>query len=115
MKITHKNYRNIGVILVLALMAGLSYSAPERDQQVKLTSSYPATVCPAIGNNVSSIAALTSSKIDRRLIDGVSKRLNPGKGNAIPLKSNALVVEGNPGTSLTFANNGWKSVVAMFS
>lgn len=111
MKITHKNYRNIGVILVLTLMAGLSYSAPERDQQVKLTSSYPATVCPAIGNNVSSIAALTSSKIDRRLIDGVSKRLNPGKGNAIPLKSNALLVEGNPGTSLTFANNGWKSVV----
>ena len=111
MKITQKNYRNIGVILVLALMAGLSYSAPERDQQVKLTSSYPATVCPAIGNNVSSIAALTSSKIDRRLIDGVSKRLNPGKGNAIPLKSNALLVEGNPGTSLTFANNGWKSVV----
>lgn len=111
MKITHKNYRNIGVILVLTLMAGLSYSAPEPDQQVKLTSSYPATVCPAIGNNVSSIAALTSSKIDRRLIDGVSKRLNPGKGNAIPLKSNALLVEGNPGTSLTFANNGWKSVV----
>ena len=111
MKITHNNYRNIGVILVLALMAGLSYSAPERDQQVKLTSSYPATVCPAIGNNVSSIAALTSSKIDRRLIDGVSKRLNPGKGNVIPLKSNALLVEGNPGTSLTFANNGWKSVV----
>ena len=111
MKITQKNYRNIGVILVLALMAGLSYSAPERDQQVKLTSSYPATVCPAIGNNVSSIAALTSAKIDRRLIDGVSKRLNPGKGNVIPLKSNALLVEGNPGTSLTFANNGWKSVV----
>lgn len=111
MKITHKDYRNIGVILVLTLMAGLSYSAPERDQQVKLTSSYPATVCPAIGNNVSSIAALTSSKIDRRLIDGVSKRLNPGKGNVIPLKSNALLVEGNPGTSLTFANNGWKSVV----
>ena len=111
MKITHKDYRNIGVILVLTLMAGLSYNAPERDQQVKLTSSYPATVCPAIGNNVSSIAALTSSKIDRRLIDGVSKRLNPGKGNVIPLKSNALLVEGNPGTSLTFANNGWKSVV----
>jgi len=111
MKITHKDYRNIGVILLLTLMAGLSYSAPERDQQVKLTSSYPATVCPAIGNNVSSIAALTSSKIDRRLIDGVSKRLNPGKGNVIPLKSNALLVEGNPGTSLTFANNGWKSVV----
>lgn len=110
-----KIYRNqaayIGVAIILVLLAGLSYFAPERDEQIKLTSSYPATVCPAIGNKVSSIAALTSSKIDRRLIDGVSKRLNPGKGNVIPLKNASLLVEGNPGTSLTFANNGWKSVV----
>ena len=110
-----KIYRNqavyIGVIVILALLAGLSYFAPERDEQIKLTSSYPATVCPAIGNNVSSIAALTSSKTGRRLIDGISKRLNPGKGNVIPLKNASLLVEGNPGTSLTFANNAWKSVV----
>jgi len=111
MKITRNQTAYIGVIVILALLAGLSYVAPERDEQIKLTSSYPATVCPAIGNNVSSIAALTSSKTDRRLIDGISKRLNPGKGNVIPLKNASLLVEGNPGTSLTFANNAWKSVV----
>ena len=111
MKITRNQAAYIGVAIILVLLAGLSYFAPERDEQIKLTSSYPATVCPAIGNKVSSIAALTSSKIDRRLIDGVSKRLNPGKGNGIPLKNASLLVEGNPGTSLTFANNGWKSVV----
>ena len=111
MKITRNQAAYIGVAIILVLLAGLSYFAPERDEQIKLTSSYPATVCPAIGNKVSSIAALTSSKIDRRLIDGVSKRLNPGKGNVIPLKNASLLVEGNPGTSLTFANNGWKSVV----
>lgn len=111
MKITRNQAAYIGVAIILVLLAGLSYFAPERDEQIKLTSSYPATVCPAIGNKVSSIAALTSSKIDRRLIDGVSKRLNPGKGNVIPLKNASLLVEGNPGTSLTFANNGWKSIV----
>ena len=111
MKITRNQAAYMGVAIILVLLAGLSYFAPERDEQIKLTSSYPATVCPAIGNKVSSIAALTSSKIDRRLIDGVSKRLNPGKGNVIPLKNASLLVEGNPGTSLTFANNGWKSVV----
>ena len=111
MKITRNQAAYIGVAIILVLLAGLSYFAPERDEQIKLTSSYPATVCPAIGNKVSSIAALTYSKIDRRLIDGVSKRLNPGKGNVIPLKNASLLVEGNPGTSLTFANNGWKSVV----
>jgi len=111
MKITRNQAAYIGVAIILVLLAGLSYFAPERDEQIKLTSSYPATVCPAIGNKVSSIAALTSSKVDRRLIDGVSKRLNPGKGNVIPLKNASLLVEGNPGTSLTFANNGWKSIV----
>ena len=103
--------KKVAIPLALVVLAGLSYYAPERSQQIKLTSSYPATVCPAIGNKVSSIAALTSSKINRRSIDGSSKRLNPGKSSVIPMKNDAILVEGNPGTSLTFANNGWKAVV----
>ena len=103
--------KKVAIPVALMVLAGLSYYAPERSQQIKLTSSYPATVCPAIGNKVSSIAALTSSKINRRSIDGSSKRLNPGKSSVIPMKNDAILVEGNPGTSLTFANNGWKAVV----
>ena len=103
--------KKVAIPLALVVLAGLSYYAPERSQQIKLTSSYPATVCPAIGNKVSSIAALTSSKINRRSIDGSSKRLNPGRSSVIPMKNDAILVEGNPGTSLTFANNGWKAVV----
>ncbi len=103
--------KKVAIPVALMVLAGLSYYAPERSRQIKLTSSYPATVCPAIGNKVSSIAALTSSKINRRSIDGSSKRLNPGKSSVIPMKNDAILVEGNPGTSLTFANNGWKAVV----
>lgn len=103
--------KKVAIPLALVVLASLSYYAPERSQQIKLTSSYPATVCPAIGNKVSSIAALTSSKINRRSIDGSSKRLNPGRSSVIPMKNDAILVEGNPGTSLTFANNGWKAVV----
>jgi hypothetical protein len=105
------NKKIVALGLAFLLLAGFSYFAPERSEQVKLTSSYPATVCPAIGNKVSSIAALTNSKVNRRSIDGTSKRLNPGKSSVIALKENAILVEGNPGTSLTFANNNWKSVV----
>jgi hypothetical protein len=105
------NIKVVALCLALLILAGFSYFAPERSEQVKLTSSYPATVCPAIGNKVSSIAALTNSKVNRRSIDGTSKRLNPGKSSAIALKDNAILVEGNPGTSLTFANSGWKAVV----
>ena len=97
--------------LVLILLVSLSYYAPTQSEQVKVISTYPATVCPAVGNKVPSVASLTNSKIQRRLINGISKTLNAGKKSLIALNNDALLVEGNPGTALTFVNNGWKSVV----
>jgi hypothetical protein len=97
--------------IVLTLLASLSYYAPTQSEQVKVTSTYPATVCPAVGNKVPSVASLTNSKIQRRLINGISKTLNTGKNTLIALNNDALLVEGNPGTALTFVNSGWKSVV----
>ena len=111
MKISQFRWKILTIPLVLICLAGISYFAPSQTEQVKLTSTYPATVCPAIGNKVSSIAALVNSKINRRLIDGKSKRLNPGKSSVIPLVSEAVLVEGNSGTALTFANSSWKAVV----
>ena len=111
MKISQFNWKILTIPLVLICLAGISYFAPTQTDQVKLTSSYPATVCPAIGNKVSSIAALVNSKINRRLIDGKSKRLNAGKSSVIPLINKAVLVEGNSGTAVTFANNIWKAVV----
>lgn len=111
MKFKALNFRVIALILALFVLATATYLAPEKSDQVKLTSTYPATVCPAIGNKVSSIAALTNSKVNRRLVDGRSKILKPGKSSVIALSKEAVLVEGNAGTAITFANNGWKSVV----
>ena len=111
MKFKPLNFRVIALILTIFLLAVATYFAPEKSDQVKLTSTYPATVCPAIGNKVSSIAALTNSKVNRRLVDGRSKKLNPGKSSVIALTKEAVLVEGNAGTAITFANNAWKSVV----
>jgi len=111
MKFKPLNFRVIALILTIFLLAVATYFAPEKSDQVKLTSTYPATVCPAIGNKVSSIAALTNSKVYRRLVDGRSKKLNPGKSSVIALTKEAVLVEGNAGTAITFANNAWKSVV----
>lgn len=111
MKFKALNFRVIALILALFVLATATYFAPEKSDQVKLTSTYPATVCPAIGNKVSSIAALTNSKVNRRLVDGRSKILKPGKSSVIALSKEAVLVEGNAGTAITFANNGWKSVV----
>ena len=111
MKFKELNFRVIALILALFILATATYFAPKKSDQVKLTSTYPATVCPAIGNKVSSIAALTNSKVNRRLVDGRSKILKPGKSSVIALSKDAVLVEGNAGTAITFANNGWKSVV----
>ena len=111
MKFKPLNFRVIALILSIFILATATYFAPEKNDQVKLTSTYPATVCPAIGNKVSSIAALTNSKVNRRLVDGRSKKLNPGKSSVIVLTKEAVLVEGNAGTAITFANNAWKSVV----
>ena len=111
MKFKELNFRVIAMILALFVLATATYFAPEKSDQVKLTSTYPATVCPAIGNKVSSIAALTNSKVNRRLVDGRSKILKPGKSSVIALSKDAVLLEGNAGTAITFANNGWKSVV----
>jgi hypothetical protein len=111
MKFKPLNFKVVALILTIFLLAAATYFAPEKSDQVKLTSTYPATVCPAIGNKVSSIAALTNSKVNRRLVDGRSKKLNPGKSSVIALTKEAVLVEGNAGTAITFANNAWKSVV----
>jgi hypothetical protein len=97
--------------LVLILLVLLSYYAPTQSEQVKVVSTYPATVCPAVGNKIPSVASLTNSKIQRRLINGISKTLSTGKSSLISLSNDALLVEGNPGTALTFVNSSWKSVV----
>jgi len=101
------------ILLVGFLLISLIVSlfAPERTDQIKVISAYPATVCPAIGNSVSSIAGVASAKTGRRLIDGSSKKLNPGRSNQIPLTKSSILVAGNSDTALTFANNKWKAVV----
>ena len=38
------NIKAVALCLALLILAGFSYFAPERSEQVKLTSSYPATV-----------------------------------------------------------------------
>jgi len=105
----NKKYLAItGVLITLSLIA---YAAPSRNEQVKITYSYPATVCPASYNKAPAIAALPNSKIGRRVIEGKIQKFSTKSASAITLGGAALLVDGNPGTSLTFSNNGWKAVV----
>jgi len=99
------------LFVFLIAMLIISFLAPQQSEQIKVTSTYPATVCPAVGNKVSSIAGVTYSKIGRRSIDGNSKKLVKGRTTQIPLVNNSILVEGNAGTAITFANNKWKAVV----
>ena len=95
----------------LVILGLISYLAPSRNEQVKITYSYPATACPAIVTKATALAALPNSKIGKRLIDGKVKKFTAANANSIVLGDKSILIDGNPGTALTFVNNTWKAVV----
>ena len=97
--------------ITLVVLGLISYLAPSRNEQVKITYSYPATACPAIVTKSTAIAALPNSKIGKRLIDGKVKKFTAANANSIVLGDKSILIDGNPGTALTFVNNIWKAVV----
>jgi hypothetical protein len=105
------NAKYNSVIIFLLLLALISYLAPTRNEQVKITYSYPATVCPAITASANAIAALPNAKIGKRLIDGKIKKFSPANAGSLALGTKSILIDGNEGTALTFVNNGWKAVV----
>jgi len=111
MKSLQINKKYLTTTVALIILCLIAFAAPSRNEQVKITYSYPATVCPASYNNAPAIAALPNPKIGRRVIEGKSQKFSTKSASAITLGSAALLVDGNPGTSLTFSNNVWKAVV----
>ena len=105
------NSKYNAAVAFIILLALISYLAPTRNEQVKITYSYPATVCPAVIGNVNAIAALPNSKIGKRLIDGKIKKFSPANASSLSLGTKSILIDGNAGTALTFVNNGWKAVV----
>ena len=105
----NSKYNTVAIFLIL--LALISYLAPTRNEQVKITYSYPATVCPAVTGNTNAIAALPNSKIGKRLIDGKIKKFSQANASSLALGAKSILIDGNPGTALAFVNNGWKAVV----
>lgn len=105
------NQKYNAVAITLLVLALISYLAPTRNEQVKITYSYPATACPAIVTKATAIAALPNSKIGKRLIDGKLKKFTVANANSLPLTDKSILIDGNLGTALTFVNNTWKAVV----
>ena len=105
------NSKYNAAVAFIILLALISYLAPTRNEQVKITYSYPATVCPAVIGNVNAIAALPNSKIGKRLIEGKIKKFSPANASSLSLGTKSILIDGNAGTALTFVNNGWKAVV----
>ncbi len=107
--LVNPKYNSVAVFLVILSL--ISYFAPTRNEQVKITYSYPATVCPAITANTKGVAGVPNAKIGKRLIDGQIKKFSPANASSLPLGTKSILIDGNAGTTLTFVNNGWKAVV----
>jgi hypothetical protein len=106
-----RNSKYNSVAITLVILGLISFLAPSRNEQVKITYSYPATACPAIVTKATAIAALPNSKIGKRLIDRRVKKFTSANANSIVLGEKSILIDGNPGTALTFVNNTWKAVV----
>ena len=107
--LSNAKYNSVAITLVI--LGLISYFAPSRNEQVKISYSYPATACPAIVTKATAIAALPNSKVGRRLIEGKIKKFSTANANSIVLADKSILIDGNPGTALTFVNNSWKAVV----
>lgn len=105
------NSKYNAVAITLVSLGLISYLAPSRNEQVKITYSYPATTCPALTTNATGVVTLPNSKIGKRLIDGKTKKFTNANSNSFAISDKSILIDGNPGTSLTFVNNNWKAVV----
>lgn len=105
------NPKYAATLTFLLLLTLISYLAPTRNEQVKITYSYPATVCPAVNSPANAIAGLPNSKIGKRLIDGKIKKFSPANASSLAIGTKSILIDGNVGTAITFVNNGWKAVV----
>jgi len=114
-KLTDKanvKYAKYHAVAVCILILGLiSYLAPSRNEQVKITYSYPATACPGVVTKASAVVALPNSKVGKRLIDGKIKKFTTANSNSLAITEKSILVDGNPGTALTFVNNNWKAAL----
>ena len=95
-------------ILIAAgvLVAGLlfSYLAPVAERSTLVVAGNPSELCPHISSAGSTSAYLPQSKLGIRSINGKSTNFVLSKNSIVPLTSSALLVDSNPGTSLSYSN-----------
>ena len=98
--------------VILALVAitmgfGLSYALPQwlpaPAKVASRTKSFPAQVCPAISTAGVTTMYLPATKLGIRFIDGKSTSFGVTSRSLIQNSGHSLLVDSNPGTSLSFS------------
>jgi len=95
--------RIFAVVGLLLAGFGLSYVLPATENATVVLSSYPAQSCPSVSAAGATTAFLPSSQLRIRSIDGKSINFSRTRLSAISLGSSALLVDSNPGNSLTYS------------
>ena len=104
MKITTTLDIRIAAVAGLLLAGfGLSYVIPATEKSSVVQSSYPAQACPYVSAAGSTTAYLPGSKLRIRSIDGKDVNFHRTTLSTITLGSSAILVDSNPGTSLSYS------------
>jgi hypothetical protein len=94
------------LVAATALVVGLllSYLAPVAEQGTLVVTGNPAQICPLITSAGSTSAYLPKAKLGIRSINGKSTRFVLSPRSIVPLTTSALLVDSNPGTSLSYSS-----------
>lgn len=102
------DHRVILAVVAMTLGYGLSYALPQwLPAPAKIaarTNNFPAQACPAISTAGVTTTYLPSTKLGLRFIDGKSTSFQISSRSLIQNNGHSLLVDSNPGTSLSFSS-----------
>ncbi len=104
--------RILVTILILLISLGFSYLLPVAQKTREVQRNYPAQACPALSAAGSNFAYLPASKLGVRGIDGKSTKFAITSRTVVSLGSSALLIDSNPGASLTYSTSPASGIAA---
>lgn len=117
MKRVVTDFRVILAISAITLGYGLSYALPQLfPAPVKVaarTNNYSAQACPAISTAGATSTYLPSTSLGLRYVDGKSTRFQISSRSVIQNHAHSLLVDSNPGTSLSFSTLSSSGIAAV--
>jgi len=103
-----KNSKVFFVFVLLASALGMTFVTPHVEKKLATTQAYPATVCPGFSSDGNTKALLSGSGARVHLISPKTVNFKSAGQRNYSLSQDALLIDGNPTTSVGITYSGGK-------